>query len=341
LRLGKAREAGGRLLTPHRRRLLKRSSTYKNLAIDAAWRMRRPPAAPPALTWPLDADRLAGVMVRWPTTYLSGSLGLQPAGQSRMAQRLSSLRFAMSRMAKTEIVDIPQPYKSIVLIEVVVDETPYEVAIDQSPYMGINDECAERCLLYFKRHHRLEGYPHANVLPGGFAPKKQEALHRHLHQLRRRNRVSHDVYARFSPHFSPEIRGPALRRLAAQTRFAFEGGTQLMMYTQYLREIADSQVCIDLPGEGPFTYRLVEYLAVGSCIVAYPHKARLHVPLRDREHIAYTKEDLSDLVELCDYYLRNPLERQRLAANALSFFDRYLHRDQLAAYHLHAILARV
>jgi hypothetical protein len=127
---------------------------------------------------------------------------------------------------------------------------------------------------------------------------KHEVLHRHLHQLRRRNRLSHDVFARFSPHFSPEIRGAALRRLAAQTRFGFEGGTQLMMYTQYLRDI-------------------------------------------DREHVAYTKKDLSDLLELCDYFLRNPLERQRLAANAQSFFDRYLHRDQLAAYHLHSILARV
>jgi hypothetical protein len=37
-------------------------------------------------------------------------------------------------------------------------------------------------------------------------------------------------------------------------------------------------------------------------------------------------------MELCDYFLRNPLERHRLAANAQSFFDRYLHRDQLAAY---------
>jgi hypothetical protein len=73
---------------------------------------------------------------------------LQPAGQSHMARRLSSLRFAMSgTAAKTEIVDIPQPYKSIVLIEAVVDETPYEVAIDQSPYLGVDDECAERCLL--------------------------------------------------------------------------------------------------------------------------------------------------------------------------------------------------
>jgi len=97
---------------------------------------------------------------------------------------------------------------------------------------------------------------------------KHEVLHRHLHQLRRRNRLSHDVFARFSPHFSPEIRGPALRRLAAQIRFGFEGGTQLMMYTQYLRDIAGSRVCIDLPGEGPFTYRLVEYLAIGSCIIA-------------------------------------------------------------------------
>jgi hypothetical protein len=105
-----------------------------------------------------------------------------------------------------------------------------------------------------------------------------------------------------------------------------------MMSTQYLREIADSRVCIDLPEEGPFTYRLVEYLAVGSCIVAYPHKARLHVPLRDREHVAYTKEDLSDLLEVGDYFLRNPLERHRLAVNAQSFFDRYLHRDQFAAY---------
>jgi hypothetical protein len=126
---------------------------------------------------------------------------------------------------------------------------------------------------------------------------------------------------------SPEIRGPALRRLATQTRFAFEGGSQLIMETQYLRDIAGSRVCIDLPGEGPFTYRLIEYLAVGSCVVAYPHQARLHVPLRDQEHIAYTKEDLSDLLELCDYFLRNPLERHRLTANALSFVDRYLHRD--------------
>jgi glycosyl transferase family 1 len=329
------------LLTPHRRRLLRRPSTYKNLAIDAAWSVSRPPAAPASLTWPLDRDRLAQMTVRWPAHYLSRSAGLQPARESRIARRLSSLRLAMGGMVATEVADIPQPFESVALIEVVVDGVTYEVAIDQSPYMEISDEGARRCFLYFKRHHRLEGYPYDNVQPGGFAPLKQEALHRHLHRVRHWNRRQHDVYARFSPQFSPEVRGPALGFLSEQTRFGFEGGTRLTMYTQYLRDIAASGVCVDLPGEGPFTYRLVEYLAVGSCIVAYPHRARLHVPLVDREHIAYTKEDLSDLVDLCDHYLSNPLERERLVVNARSFFDRYLHRDQLAAYHLHSILEKV
>ncbi len=103
---------------------------------------------------------------------------------------------------------------------------------------------------------------------------------------------------------------------------------------------AGGYMLIDVPGEDPVSYRLVEYMAVGACIVAYPHKARLHVPLVDREHLAYTKEDLSDLVELCAHYLDHPEERERLVANSRAYFDKYLHRDQLSAYHLHEVLAR-
>jgi len=327
-------------LTPHRRRLLRSPGTYRALAIDAVWGLRRDSEPPPALSWPLDRDRLSSVTVRWPTMYLSGSAGLQSLNKSRMAGRLASLRHAMSRMVMTELADIPQPFKSVVLLEVVVDGHSHEVAIDQSPYLGVDAECAERCLLYFKRHFREEGYPQANIVPGGFAPLKDEVLHRHLRQLRRWDRLKYDVHARFSPHFSPEVRGRALELLSEQTRFSFEGGSQLTMYTQYLRDIASSRVCIDLPGEGPFSYRLVEYMAIGSCIVAYPHEARMHVPLIDRQHIVYAKEDLSDLVELCELYVRDPHERERLVANSRDFFDRYLHRDQLSAYHLHEILER-
>jgi hypothetical protein len=244
-------------------------------------------------------------------------------------------------MVDSRITEIEQPYASIVLFEMDVDGRTYEIAIDQSPYLGIDDEAAERCLVYFKRHFRNEGYAYENVVAGGFAPLKHEALHRHLGRLRRSDGERHDVYARFSPHFAPEVRGPILEQLVEQDRFRFEGGTRLTMYTEYLRDIASSRICIDVPGEGPLSYRLVEYMAVGACIVAYPHGARLHVPLVDREHIVYVKDDFSDLVDLCARYLDDPGERARLVANSRDYFDRYLHRDQLAAYHLHTVLARV
>jgi hypothetical protein len=167
---------------------------------------------------------------------------------------------------------------------------------------------------------------------------KTDALYRNLERLREVDRKSHDVCGRFSSHFAPGVRGRVLQLLTEQSRFDFTGGPALTMYTQYLREVAGSKVCIDVPGQGPLSYRLVEYLALGSCVVAFPHDARLHVPLVDREHVAYTNEDLSDLVDICEFYLSNPQERQRLAANARGYFDRYLHRDQLAAYHVHSIL---
>lgn len=330
-----------RVLTPHRRRLLKAPSTYKNMAIDAAWRARGGSEPPVPLSWPLDPERLAAVTVRWPATYLSGSAGLQSEADSRIARRLGSLRAGMGEMVTTEVRDIPQPYKSIVLFNVVIDGETHDVAIDPSPYLNVNEECAGRCLLYFKRHFRSEGYPQENVLPGGFAPLDDDALRRYLYRLRRRNRLSNDVYGRFSLHFSPQVRGPVLERLTAQDRFAFEGGSKLTMYTQYLRDITSARVCIDVPGEGPLSYRLIEYMGVGACIVAYPHHAQLHVPLVDREHVAYTKEDLSDLVELCAFYVENPRERNRLVENSRSYYDKYLRREQLSAYHLDALLSAV
>lgn len=281
------------------------------------------------------------MMVRWPAEYLSGSTGRQPMARSRLAGKLSSVRNAMSGHVQTEIAEIAQPYPSIVLLEVVVDGKRHEVAIDQRDFLDINEECADRCLVYFKRQFAAGGYPQANVVPGGYVPLKQQTLHRHLAQLRRETRASHDVYARFSLAYSPEVRGRVLALLEEQERFSFTGGSKLAMYTQYLRDVGRSRVCIDVPGVGPLSYRLVEYLAVGSCIVSYPHDAQLHVPLVDRKHVVYVKKDLSDLVDLCDHYVNNPGERRELAENAREYFDKYLHRDQLAAYHLHSVLERL
>jgi hypothetical protein len=67
----------------------------------------------------------------------------------------------------------------------------------------------------------------------------------------------------------------------------------------------------------------------------------LHVPLIDGEHVALAREDLSDLVEVCARYVDADGERERLGRQAREFFDRYLHRDQVAAYYLHTCLERL
>ena len=79
-------------------------------------------------------------------------------------------------------------------------------------------------------------------------------------------------------------------------------------------------------------------MAVGACVIAARHRTALHVPLVDGQHIVYVKDDLSDLVDLCRFYLENDDAREALCHNSRSYFDKYLHRDQLAAYYLHSCL---
>jgi hypothetical protein len=129
--------------------------------------------------------------------------------------------------------------------------------------------------------------------------------------------------------------------LNGQQKFAFLGGLVKKKYADYLKEIAGARICIDLPGTGDFCFRLVEYLALGSCIIGPPHRTALPVPLIDRRHIVYTRDDLSDLTELCDYYLRNEAAREELCHNSRQYFDQHLNRDSLIAYYLRVCLERL
>ena len=141
--------------------------------------------------------------------------------------------------------------------------------------------------------------------------------------------------------FARETREKAMSLLAGQSGFSFTGGMNPISYLDFLKEVARSRICIDLPGLGPFCFRLVNYLAIGACVIAYPHAAILNSPLSDRKHIVYCKPDFSDLVDLCKYYLENDAEREQIAANAREFFDLNLHKDNLVRYYLHTCLRRL
>jgi hypothetical protein len=53
--------------------------------------------------------------------------------------------------------------------------------------------------------------------------------------------------------------------------------------------------------------------------------------------MVFCRHDLTDLVELCAEYLDNQKAGAGLEKESRLYFDRFLHRDQLAAYYLQQI----
>lgn len=250
------------------------------------------------------------------------------------------LRRVLNRSVKVGAVDLPQTYQGIVLTQFVRRGKAHDVIIDYSDYAEINGEAAKRASVYFKMQYKRGGYGLSHVIPGGYVADSRQiyfALPR-LRKLRDGRNFAFDVYGRFSLDFAAGIRRQAVELLMGQKSFAFEGGLKKVTYKQFLRDITRARICIDLPGNGDFCHRLVNYFAIGACVIAAPHGNTLHVPIVDRQHIAYAKADLSDLIDLCEFYLKNTEAREEMCRQNRRYFDLYLHQDNLAAYYLRSCL---
>ena len=288
----------------------------------------------PPPTWDLPVEVLSEAKVLWPKTY----------SWRHASKWLEPLKQGLSRYLPIEVADIPQPEGCFLTFRIACGARSASVAVDYSDYPQVNDALAGEHLLYFKmQFDPLHPYRADNVIPGGFVPNDL-SLYSYLADLRQtrdRQRFVYDVYGRFSLDFAENVRNKALFILAEQDKFAFEGSPKKTRYSRFLCEVAQSKICIDLPGNGPFCFRLFDYLAVGACVIGPRHRAMLHVPLEERKHVVYTKDDLSDLVPLCEYYLDHEDEREVICRASREYFDAYLHRDQLAAYYLHCCIGRL
>jgi hypothetical protein len=314
-------------------RLVHYLRTSDQIALDWIWRLSRDHSSPREPSWPVAPELLQRLRVFWPTTYE------WPPAHGWVINLLAGLR----RHVRVEPADIPQPYPGIVLVQFLSDGQPQDVVIDCSDYLDyINAEALDRAVVYFKMQFRKGGYGEDRIVPGGY-PNNSRHLYKYLTKLRSiRDRAApiFDVYGRFGLSYATEIRTKAVGLLSAQSLFRYEGGTKIVRYGQFLREVARAKVGIDLPGNGDFTFRLVDYLAIGVCIIGPPHRTEFPIPLVDREQIIHCAPDLSDLVRLCQQYLEDDDARQRVAHNARDYFDRFLHCDQLASYYLQRFLQR-
>jgi hypothetical protein len=247
-----------------------------------------------------------------------------------------------------ERADIPQATGSFVVVfRVVVGGRAELVAFDHADRPEVDDHIVGRVLVYFKQQYRSGGYEQPNVVPAGYTPANA-ALYRYLpllRAIRRSRRFRWDVYCRFGMRYGgQELRRRAHELLSARhdltyegSLFRYPGGPDKVPYRRYLFEIPRAKVCVDMPGAGDFTTRLVDYLAIGACVVKPPPRARLPIRLIDGVHVVCCAPDLSDLGDVCAELVRDDETREEIARNARKFFDRYLHRRQVASRFLDTV----
>ena len=330
------------------RRLQPRNIYYK--AVSLAWGYLGTELKP--VSYDLPQTQLSDFSIEWPTS-LGWSLGLKWC---------ETIRAGLQRYITVRDIDIPQPPDvTAICLWLNHHGIKHKVVIDYSDdHQIILGDYLKDCLLYFKMQFRNEGYNDPRIVPGLYVPSAALKMYRFLPKLReiRDKSTRFEVYGRFGLYSEEDIRRGQLVRgdgdqkarsiranainvLTRQKRFHYQGGKKLVQPLRSLIEAAKSKICIDLPGRGPFCFRLVDYLSIGSCIVAYPHKAALYPELVNGKHIVYCRPDLSDIVDICEYYLTHDRQRREMIEASRQFFDEYLHKDRLAVYYIEALSTRL
>lgn len=285
--------------------------------------------------WKVERSELAGVKIRWPATF-----------EWQYAWGwVEPLFHGFRSQVPVSIADIPQELTSTVVIELHRGARIHRVAINCSDYPDLIHFPSERAALHleFKMQYRNGGYGDPGVVPGGYVSDSMlvDWYARRPRQERDRQHFRWDVYGRFGLQFAADVRTKAIKMLEGQRRVRFFGGDRKVSFSRFLKEVAQSRVCVDLPGNGPFCFRLVNYFAVGACVVSAPHATSMPVPLIDREHIVYTKPDMSDLVDLCEHYANDSPAREAIMQRSREYYLRHLYWRSLSNYYLRMMLDRL
>ena len=236
------------------------------------------------LSWDVESARRGGMGIRWPERY----------GRANAPGFIEPIRRGMATHIPMETGALEQPPGNVVRAEILVGSRRFDLVIDYDDQLELN-QSALVADLYFKMQYRRGGYGMAAVLPGGYVCT-QPALYRHARrwrELRYRRPPKCDVLGRFRVQWADPIRANALELLDSQDRFQFFGGSRAVWWGEYMDEMCTARVCLDLPGNGEICYRLVEYLAVGACVIGPELDAELPVPLRSGEHLVRVSRDLS------------------------------------------------
>jgi Glycosyl transferases group 1 len=305
----------------------RRPSAWAAVSQQMAWEARSlvSSRAPVPLTWPIPDDIAPRLTVLWPRQY----------SWKNAPRWVGPIRRGIGQHIAVRTADITQEPGNIVHLLFTDGDSILEVGIDYDDPSDLHSS-APSLDLYFKLQYRRGGYEYSHVVPGSYVSGKA-AVYKHVDRWRewRENQQDHfEVLGRFGLYPEAEIRRAILQRMNGQRRFSFEGGAARTTSWEHMQDLCRSKVCLDAPGRGELCFRLVECLAIGSCIVGPALGNELHVPLRDGTHNVRVNRDLSDLVETCEELLENPDKRAKLKTAATDYFDRYLRLEQIGGYYV-------
>jgi len=203
-------------------------------------------------------------------------------------------------------------------------------AYDYSDFPIVSIEIAAQVDLYFKCLAPKSAIP-TNVVRTGYFPSHPRLLAKARSMIFKRGVArSIDVYGRFGTWTdSQEIRERLVSRML-KSSLRFQGGLGTVVCPAYLKELMRTKIALDAPGQGPITYRLPEAMALGAVVVCAPPACAFPEALEDGVHYVATKEDYSNVVEVCEGLLKDEERMSKVARNAMKFFDRNFSPQSIA-----------
>jgi hypothetical protein len=109
---------------------------------------------------------------------------------------------------------------------------------------------------------------------------------------------------------------------------------------RYLEELKSCRIVLNFRGVGWDTLRYWEAPGLGRCMISQRPNIRIPDNFREGKEIVYCKDTLSDMIELCSYYLAHEEERETIARNARAF-ARERHSNTARARYLLAIMTSI
>lgn len=281
----------------------------------------------------ISREQLNRIKIIWPKTYeWDGSIPI-----------VSAIKDGLMNLGVVESQHSHQQYKGVIKLIVFIDKKSYSVSLDYYDHSEfINIDALDTSDLYIKLQYRKTGYNDARIIPGGY-PVTNISYYKYYEKFRNkyRNNRQLDISGRFGYTFQKEIRLKGVELLKKNFGSRYQGATGKIRYSHFLREVASSKLGIHFPGNGPFTHRVAEFLGLGTCMVSLRFSTELHSPLIPGKHYVEVSDDLSDLIEKCEYYLENDEERETIAIAGSNFFEQQLHRDEMAAYLVKTLLSKL